>query len=114
MGSVALSLPTLSGKLTTRIGPWLPWYAPDQVNLLFVVLWLYVCPERLANALVEGHPASALRTDGSLRSDCLELAHGQPPPSLVSSLLVLTQNNQLQYDGLVSALQLLPMTNHLL
>ena len=39
------------------------------------MLWLNFCPERLVNALAEGHPASALRTDGSLRSDCWELVH---------------------------------------
>ena len=73
--ALLLSLPTLSGEPATIIGPWLSWYAPDQANLLFVVLWLNFCPERLVNALAEGHPASALRTDGSLRSDCWELVH---------------------------------------
>jgi hypothetical protein len=69
---VFLDKQTIDGSVLHLVPPLLPWDAPHGDNV--AALLMHYMPTQLTNS-VKGdlHPASAKRSDGSLRSDCWEL-----------------------------------------
>ena len=69
---VFLDKQTIDGSVLHLVPPLLPWDASHFVNV--VALLMHYMPTQLTNS-VKGdlHPASAEKSDGSLRSDCWEL-----------------------------------------
>jgi hypothetical protein len=69
---VFLDKQTIDGSVLHLVPPLLPWDLSHFVNV--VALLMHYMPTQLTNS-VKGdlHPASAERSDGSLRSDCWEL-----------------------------------------
>jgi hypothetical protein len=69
---VFLDKQTIDGSVLHLVPPLLPWRASHDVRV--IVLLMHYMPSQLTNS-VKGdlHPASAERSDGSLRSNCWEL-----------------------------------------
>jgi len=69
---VFLDKQTIDGSVLHLVPPLLPWDASHDVKV--IVLLMHYMPSQLTNS-VKGdlHPASAERSDGSLRSNCWEL-----------------------------------------
>jgi hypothetical protein len=77
---VFLDKQTIDGSVLHLVPPLLPWDLSHFVNV--VALLMHYMPTQLTNS-VKGdlHPASAERSDGSLRSDCWELVCQSVGPS---------------------------------
>jgi hypothetical protein len=69
---VFLDKQTIDGSALHLVPPLLPWDAPHDSSVIALIM--HYMPTQLTN-LVKGdlHPASAKRSDGSLRSNCWEL-----------------------------------------
>ena len=69
---VFLEKQTNDGSVLHLVPPLLPWDTPHNDNV--IALLMHYMPTQLTNS-VKGdlHPASAKRSDGSLRSNCWEL-----------------------------------------
>jgi len=68
-----VTVPTLDGEPAVIVRPWIPWFAPDQANLLLVALILNYMPLALFFVFGYLHPAAALDDDGALISATWEL-----------------------------------------
>ena len=86
---VFLDKQTNDGSDLHLVPPLLPWNAPHDSSV--IVLQMHYMPTQLTNS-VKGdlHPASAKRSDGSLRSDCWELVRQSVGEELYEELCVKT------------------------
>jgi hypothetical protein len=84
---VFLGKQTIDGSVLHLVPPLLPWDAPHDDNVAALIM--HYMPTQLTNS-VKGdlHPASAKRSDGSLRSNCWELVRQSVGEELYEELCV--------------------------